>query len=222
MNYQDRPTKQYICNACITDLDVISGRGSGIQNHIGNINYRAIVSSRRREYTSVKKFQKIRISKEIVATIRDGGGRFLELDKCTQLYYDIGDVHAVAKTSQALRDTKKTRQVVPPPSYTRHYQLTNISHAQNNVGEGADTYAKLVHILSGKKRKEEEEDGYHTTTTPDVVSKKKKTTKKSNHSFADKGEGQPSQLPSLPQLIQYTDSRNRKENLLQPLHIVPV
>ena len=30
-------------------------------------------------------------------------------------------------------------------------------------GEGADTYAKLVHILSGKKRKEEEEDGYHTT-----------------------------------------------------------
>ena len=222
MNYQDRPTKQYITT--ITDLDVISGRGSGIQNHIGNINYRAIVSSRRREYTSVKKFQKIRISKEIVATIRDGGGRFLELDKCTQLYYDIGDVHAVAKTSQALRDTKKTRQVVPPPSYTRHYQLTNISHehAKNNVGEGADTYAKLVHILSGKKRKEEEEDGYYTTTTPDVVSKKKKTTKKSNHSFADKGEGQPSQLPSLPQLIQYTDSRNRKENLLQPLHIVPV
>ena len=158
MNYQDRPTKQYI-TTIVTDLDVISGRGSGIQNHIGNINYRAIVSSRRREYTSVKKFQKIRISKEIVATIRDGGGRFLDFDKCTQLYYDIGDMHAVAKTSQALRDTKKTRQVVPPPSYTRHYQLTNISHAKNNVGDGADTYAKLVHILSGKKRKEEEEDG---------------------------------------------------------------
>jgi len=83
-------------------------------------------------------------------------------------------------------------------------------------GEGADTYAKLVHILSGKKRKEEEEDGYHTTTTPDVVSKKKKTTKKS------KGEGQPSQLPSLPQLNEYTDSRNRKENVLQTLQIVPV
>ena len=89
-------------------------------------------------------------------------------------------------------------------------------------GEGADTCAKLVHILSGKKRKEEEEDGYHTTTTPDVVSKKKKTTKKSNHSFADKGEGQPSQLPSLPQLNEYTDSRNRKENVLQTPQIVPV
>ena len=101
-------------------------------------------------------------------------------------------------------------------------KVQNISHAQNNVGEGADTYAKLVHILSGKKRKEEEEDGYHTTTTPDVVSKKKKTTKKSNHSFADKGEGQPSQLPSLPQLNEYTGSRNRKENVLQTLQIVPV
>lgn len=198
-------TKQYITT--ITDLDVISGRGSGIQNHIGNINYRAVVSSRRREYTGVKKFQKIRISKEIVATIRDEGGRFLEFDKCTQLYYDIGDVNAWAKTSQALRDTKKTR-----------HQLTNLSHAQNNIGEGAVTYAKLVHILSGKKRKEQEDD--HNTTTAGVVYKKKKKAKKSNYSLAGKGEGQP--FPSLPQLIQCTDARNRKENLLQPLQIVPV
>jgi hypothetical protein len=234
MNYQDRTTsvisqdqhhttttKQYIIT--ITDLDVINGRGSTIQNHIGNINYRAIVSSRKREYASAKKFQKIHISKEIVATVRNCGGRFLELDKCTQLYYDIGDVNAWAKTSQALRDTKKKIQVAPRPSYTsHHYQLTNMSHAQNNdVGEGADTsYSKLVHILSGKKRKEEE-DGHHTTTA-DVVCKKKKKTKKSNHSFADKDEMQPSQLPSLPQLIQYTDSRNREGNVLQTLQIVPV
>lgn len=236
MNYQDRTTSitisqdqhhttttKQIMVAPFTDLDVINGRGSTIQNHIGNINYRAIVSSRKREYASAKKFDKIHISKEIVATVRNCGGRFLELDKCTQLYYDIGDVNAWAKTSQALRDTKKKRQVAPRPSYTSHYyQLTNMSHAQNNdVGEGADTsYSKLVHILSGKKRKEEE-DGHHTTTA-DVVCKKKKKTKKSNHSFADKDEMQPSQLPSLPQLIQYTDSRNREGNVLQTLQIVPV
>jgi len=220
MNYQHTTTtKQYIIT--ITDLDVINGRGSAIQNHIGNINYRAIVSSRKREYASAKKFDKIHISKEIVATIRDVGGRFLELDKCTQLYYDIGDVNAWAKTSQALRDTKKKRQVVPCPYTSHYYQLKNMSHAQNNVGEGADTsYTKLVHILSGKKRKEEED--VHHTTTADVVCKKKKTTKESHHSFTDKGEGQPSQLPSLPQLILCSDSRNREGNVLQPLQIVSV
>jgi len=45
--------------------------------------------------------------------VRQTGGRFLELDERTGIYYDIGDKKACAKTSQALREgLKKIRQMI--------------------------------------------------------------------------------------------------------------
>lgn len=43
----------------------------------------------------------------IVAAVRQVGGRFLELDEMSQIYHDIGDKKAYAKTSQALREGQK-------------------------------------------------------------------------------------------------------------------
>jgi len=53
-----------------------------------------------------KKSEKKNISKGIVAAIRSQypPGRFLELKKKNSLYHEIGDVKAVEKTSQALRE----------------------------------------------------------------------------------------------------------------------
>ena len=56
-------------------------------------------------YATSTKFDKLKISKAIVATVREFGGFFLQADeKRGGLYFDIGDKRAWDKTSQALRE----------------------------------------------------------------------------------------------------------------------
>lgn len=57
-----------------------------------------------RIYAQCPKQDKAKVSKGIVAAIRQFGGRFLELDEESGLYFDIGEKRAYAKTSQALRE----------------------------------------------------------------------------------------------------------------------
>lgn len=93
--------------------DVINGRGQGVQRHPGNEKYRALVHIMRSMYAKCTNSDKSRISKSIVMAVRQTGGRFLELDERTGIYYDIGDKKACAKTSQALREgLKKIRQMI--------------------------------------------------------------------------------------------------------------
>lgn len=62
-------------------------------------------------YAKCPKSDKSKISKGIVAAVREMGGSFLELDEATGIYHDIGDKKACEKTSQALREGQtKVRQ----------------------------------------------------------------------------------------------------------------
>mmetsp|Transcript_9140 Transcript_9140/g.18240 ORF Transcript_9140/g.18240 Transcript_9140/m.18240 type:complete len:558 (+) Transcript_9140:244-1917(+) len=88
--------------AKVTCMDVVMGRGSGTQNHCGNVTYRKLVFLNKELYATSSKFDKIKISKAIVRAIREKGGHFLEMED--QLYFDIGDKRAWDKTSQALRE----------------------------------------------------------------------------------------------------------------------
>lgn len=87
-----------------TYRDVLNGRGQGVQRHPGNVKYRALVYVNKGLYAKCPRNDKIKISKGIVAAVREVGGRFLEMDDRTSLYYDIGDKKATEKTSQALRE----------------------------------------------------------------------------------------------------------------------
>ena len=78
------------------------------------MSYRKIVALNKEGYATCLKNEKLRISKSIVAAMREVGGRFLErLDGGTSMtidekdedgnpaaYRDIGDRRAVEKTSQ--------------------------------------------------------------------------------------------------------------------------
>ena len=56
-------------------------------------------------YATSSKFDKLKISKAIVAAVREFGGHFCQADeKRGGLYFDIGDKRAWDKTSQALRE----------------------------------------------------------------------------------------------------------------------
>jgi len=96
-----------------TDLDVINGRGQGIQRHPGNMKYRTLVYLNKGLYAKCPRPDKSKISKGIVAAIRQVGGRFLEFDEASGVYNDIGDKKAYEKTSQALREGQsKTRKQI--------------------------------------------------------------------------------------------------------------
>ena len=96
-----------------TDLDVINGRGQGIQRHPGNMKYRTLVYLNKGLYAKCPRPDKSKISKGIVAAIRQVGGRFLEFDEAPGVYNDIGDRKAYEKTSQALREGQsKTRKQI--------------------------------------------------------------------------------------------------------------
>lgn len=100
------------------DSDVMCGRGGAAHRHPGNQTYRRLVTLNKGLYTTCLKTEKLKISKSIVAAIREQHGRFLEkLEKLAtnttdaDVWYDMGDKKAVEKTSQALREGQpKLRQ----------------------------------------------------------------------------------------------------------------
>eukprot|EP00562_Extubocellulus_spinifer_P029294 CAMPEP_0178716532 /NCGR_PEP_ID=MMETSP0699-20121125/21354_1 /TAXON_ID=265572 /ORGANISM="Extubocellulus spinifer, Strain CCMP396" /LENGTH=388 /DNA_ID=CAMNT_0020366133 /DNA_START=401 /DNA_END=1567 /DNA_ORIENTATION=- len=91
----------------VTDRDVKFGRGGGTNRHPGNLYFRNLVSQARPAYLIAKKPQKGQISRQIVATIRANGGRWLKMDTrggASRKWEDVGDDEAAKKVSQALRE----------------------------------------------------------------------------------------------------------------------
>lgn len=87
--------------------DILIGRGKKCYNHIGNINFRNLVSNNLDEYSSAKtKQEKSDILADLVKQIRkiSPNGGFLKQDSSTGLWYEVGGFLAREKTSQAFRD----------------------------------------------------------------------------------------------------------------------
>jgi hypothetical protein len=83
--------------------DILSGRGGGTNLHPGNRNFRDLINLHRKSYLQAKKNEKPAISRSIVKSIRQRGGRFLKKDGKSGVWLEIGDAGAREKTSQALR-----------------------------------------------------------------------------------------------------------------------
>jgi hypothetical protein len=95
-------------------LDVLCGRGGASLRHLGNLNYRRLITINKARYVASRKMEKLKISRSIVEDIRDQGGRFLE--RQWDEWHEIGDKKAVEKTSQALREGQpKLRQTMEIP-----------------------------------------------------------------------------------------------------------
>lgn len=87
------------------ETDVLCGRGGKALRHPGNQTYRRLVTLNKGLYTTCLKAEKLKISKSIVAAVREQKGRFLEKNTDgSESWYDIEDKKAVEKTSQALRE----------------------------------------------------------------------------------------------------------------------
>jgi len=62
------------------ETDVLCGRGGAALRHAGNQTYRRLVNLNKGLYITCLKTEKLKISRSIVAAIREQKGRFLERD----------------------------------------------------------------------------------------------------------------------------------------------
>jgi len=120
--------------------DVLSGRGGATYKHVGNYTFRYLILLNKAAYVTCKKSEKIKISRSIVNAIRqqDPPGRFLAYNQESGFWNDIGDMKAILKTSQALRERQpdfreKILSVPNTPSINTQSQL---SINQNNRANG--------------------------------------------------------------------------------------
>ena len=91
--------------------DVLSGRGGGINAHMGNVQFREWVRVRKNEYNlAPTKVEKSRVAQEVIDLVRNQKppGRFLQKDTTGGVtggwWVEIDDERIMAKTSQALRE----------------------------------------------------------------------------------------------------------------------
>ena len=115
----------------VTELrssDVLFGRGSGPNDHEGNIRFRQLVAERKVEYMATNhRMTKAKIAKEIVDQVFNANGRFMKkveqsemkhlgLAEGTDVWEIVGDETIMEKAKQALRqNTQRTKAAEPEP-----------------------------------------------------------------------------------------------------------
>lgn len=93
--------------------DVLCGRGKRVHIHEGNIRFRRKVCKHKLEFlmnpVASNTSNRGRIAAQVVLEVRDctPPARFLELNKNSGLWNDIGDVRARKKASQSLRENSR-------------------------------------------------------------------------------------------------------------------
>ena len=109
-------------------VDILCGKGREAHVHTGNKRFRVIISQYRKDYQNARcRDQKTRITKEIVSSIRECGGRFLKKDQNTDIWYDVGDEYAHEKVSHALRSARDPTKKIPKirnPKVAQHQPPT--------------------------------------------------------------------------------------------------
>lgn len=180
---------QYVTS--ITPSDVLFGRGSGPNDHEGNVKFREIVSQRKGEYMATNHRQtKAKIAKEIVDTVLNNNGRFLKklepseiqklgFDTEHDLYTIVDDDTIMEKAKQALRQNrdKVSRQgsVSPKPRRDVSHPMPLGGGAQlpPNYGIGNNGHYQMANqamapgnVFSGEPAVyQEDAHGYATYTT---------------------------------------------------------
>ena len=89
------------------DIDILCGRGGGSNRHPGNKAFLKLVESKKSDYRSCRKTDKLSMAKSIVELIKSKGTRFLRKGEENTGWFEIDDQAAYLKTSQALREVPR-------------------------------------------------------------------------------------------------------------------
>jgi hypothetical protein len=97
--------------------DVLLGRGTGPNEHIGNIRYRAFVREviKTSELNAIDGKTKTKLAAKIVDSVKARNGRFVK--RVNDFYQEVPDSLALDKTKQSFRH--QLRAIIPPSNGTR-------------------------------------------------------------------------------------------------------
>lgn len=93
-----------------SNFDILIGRGSVINDHVGNLMFRDLISQMNKTSYPPLKRERTMIAKSVVAHVRSLNGRFLERDRSCNLWFDVGDKRAIEKTERSLCDSAKVKK----------------------------------------------------------------------------------------------------------------
>jgi hypothetical protein len=90
-----------------TNKDVLSGRGRGVQEHVGNLRFRQLVAEKQQEYDAHKDLfgAKGRVVDKIIQEILSQGGRFLKDDGIG--WVALKEAEAREKVAMTFRSRRK-------------------------------------------------------------------------------------------------------------------
>ena len=105
--------------------DVLKGRGKSTNFWKGNEYYRDLIQCYKLEYVVATPDEQKNIARHVISTIRGliPAGRFLELDKGSGSWCDIGDENALSKVRQSLREgAPELREQLTPNAFGAQIQ----------------------------------------------------------------------------------------------------
>jgi hypothetical protein len=153
----------------VTELrptDVLFGRGSGPNDHEGNIRFRQRVADRKDEYLATNhRMTKSKIAKEIVDSVLNENGRFLRkadeeetaslaVPDGVDVYVMVDDVTITEKAKQALRQNAIKAEAKPKKKQTTIDKLSAIELDEGNP----EDYEPIPIVISSKLNEDNSED----------------------------------------------------------------
>lgn len=146
--------------------DVLLGRGGGTNNHIGNKNFRDLVSRHKMKYLACSKVDKPKVAREVVSIWRrlDPPGRFLQRKDETKkgpgsirdddvVWTEVDDQEARKKASQCLRE--RTPDIQPYIAHLRKQddqlsdgQISTVTVQPENNSGGANNNQGLTGTIA--------------------------------------------------------------------------
>jgi hypothetical protein len=85
--------------------DVLFGKGTPIQNHVGNKNFRLLIADCQKRYEKAQKGEKITFAQEIVDTVIESAGMFLKPNG--DVWVPVENDAAKTKVSAVFRTLRK-------------------------------------------------------------------------------------------------------------------
>ena len=126
---QSNPMSGTIRIDAIRCTDVLNGRGNGVKNLPGNIEFRSLVKANASCYSLTHHKEEMdRIVIMIREQIENRGGRFLALDDGGSGYQRLNSKEVTIKIKQALRDANRKRKQCRIVKTCARYKYRNKKH----------------------------------------------------------------------------------------------
>jgi hypothetical protein len=173
-------SKEPVCESKddLNSFDVLCGRGGGSNQQHGNNLYRKLVRKAQPCYFVSAKEDKSKVARAVVYTIRKHGGGFLKM--INGALYEVGDVKAVTKTMQALREGlgEKSAQKFSEAEIKKAKTMAErFSKITMNMEEGP----YLPQRFAAKKKAQQETASMATVQVMKAPPRKKMVTYKPQH-----------------------------------------